>query len=155
MFETLDIAIGLVLVFTLVSLICSVLSEWLSGILAMRGQMLWNQAAQKWVADHPTLPAPPAGGAPASLDAKSLQELKGQLTGVRDQLAGLDVPLSPWTHRPASQTFFQWLAEHLTGFLLAALAASLGAPFWFDLLNRFVNLRAAGKKPEPQTKTTS
>ena len=42
MFETLDIAIGLVLVFTLVSLICSVLSEWISGILAMRGQMLWK-----------------------------------------------------------------------------------------------------------------
>src|ERR1700739_5039699 len=40
--ETLDIAIGVVLVFTLVSLICSILNEWISGILAMRGQMLWK-----------------------------------------------------------------------------------------------------------------
>lgn len=34
------------------------------------------------------------------------------------------------------------------GFLLTALAISLGAPFWFDLLNKFINLRAAGKKED-------
>jgi hypothetical protein len=28
------------------------------------------------------------------------------------------------------------------------MAASLGAPFWFDLLNKLVNLRIAGKPPE-------
>ena len=33
------------------------------------------------------------------------------------------------------------------GFLITAFAISLGAPFWFDLLNRFVNLRASGAKP--------
>jgi hypothetical protein len=32
------------------------------------------------------------------------------------------------------------------GFLLLGLAVCLGAPFWFDLLNKIVNLRAAGKK---------
>lgn len=36
----------------------------------------------------------------------------------------------------------------LLGILLTSLAISLGAPFWFDLLNRFINLRVAGKKPE-------
>ena len=36
----------------------------------------------------------------------------------------------------------------LIGFLITALAISLGAPFWFDLLNRFVNLRVSGTKPE-------
>ena len=42
------------------------------------------------------------------------------------------------------------------GWLLTALAISLGAPFWFDLLNRFVALRNAGKKPEEdKTKTYS
>jgi len=33
------------------------------------------------------------------------------------------------------------------GLLVTAFALSFGAPFWFDLLNRLVNLRAAGKKP--------
>ncbi|HVV56408.1 MAG TPA: hypothetical protein VHC47_13830, partial [Mucilaginibacter sp.] len=44
-----------------------------------------------------------------------------------------------------------WVKESwkkLPGFLITALAISLGAPFWFDLLNKFVNLRASGKKPE-------
>lgn len=34
------------------------------------------------------------------------------------------------------------------GFLITALAISLGAPFWFDLLNKFINLRASGTKPD-------
>lgn len=33
------------------------------------------------------------------------------------------------------------------GWLLTALAISLGAPFWFDLLNRLVNIRHGMKKP--------
>ncbi len=40
------------------------------------------------------------------------------------------------------------------GFLITAFAISLGAPFWFDLLNRFVNLRVSGAKPEDTTSTT-
>ena len=34
------------------------------------------------------------------------------------------------------------------GWLLTALAVSMGAPFWFDLLNKVMNIRAAGKAPE-------
>jgi hypothetical protein len=34
------------------------------------------------------------------------------------------------------------------GFLLTAFAISLGAPFWFDLLNKLVKLRSAGKKED-------
>ncbi|WP_299579595.1 hypothetical protein [Mucilaginibacter sp.] len=38
--------------------------------------------------------------------------------------------------------------SHLPGLLITALALSLGAPFWFDLLNKLVSIRAAGVKPE-------
>jgi hypothetical protein len=31
---------------------------------------------------------------------------------------------------------------------LAMAAAAMGAPFWFDALNRLVNLRNTGKIPE-------
>ncbi len=42
----------------------------------------------------------------------------------------------------------------LLGFLITALAISLGAPFWFDLLNKLIQLRTTGKKPdEPASKT--
>lgn len=33
------------------------------------------------------------------------------------------------------------------GWLLTGIAISMGASFWFDLLNRFINVRYAGKKP--------
>jgi hypothetical protein len=35
----------------------------------------------------------------------------------------------------------------IIGFILTALGISLGAPFWFDLLNKIVRLRYAGDKP--------
>jgi hypothetical protein len=41
----------------------------------------------------------------------------------------------------------------LLGWLITAFAVSLGAPFWFDLLNKFVNVRASGKAPEEQPKS--
>lgn len=41
-----------------------------------------------------------------------------------------------------------WFVKIL-GWLITGLAVSLGAPFWFDLLNRFVDLRGAGKRPTP------
>ena len=39
------------------------------------------------------------------------------------------------------------------GFLITALAISLGAPFWFDLLNKFINLRVSGAKPDEKSST--
>lgn len=44
-------------------------------------------------------------------------------------------------------------ASNILGWLITALAASLGAPFWFDLLNRFVNVRASGKAPKDEPKS--
>jgi hypothetical protein len=39
------------------------------------------------------------------------------------------------------------------GLLATALAASLGAPFWFDLLNKFMSIRGNGKAPEEKPKS--
>jgi hypothetical protein len=42
----------------------------------------------------------------------------------------------------------EWaLALHVVGWFLMALAGSFGAPIWFDLLNKLVNLRVAGPVP--------
>lgn len=40
------------------------------------------------------------------------------------------------------------------GFFITAIAICLGAPFWFDLLGKFVNIRAAGKVPNTTGVTT-
>jgi len=36
----------------------------------------------------------------------------------------------------------------LMGLFLTTGAVSLGAPFWFDVLNKLVNLRSSGNRPE-------
>lgn len=41
---------------------------------------------------------------------------------------------------------------HALGWLLSIAAVSLGAPFWFDSLSRFVNLRGAGPVEQPKNK---
>ena len=37
--------------------------------------------------------------------------------------------------------------EHIPGWILTIIAVSLGAPFWFDTLNRFMNIRSSGLNP--------
>lgn len=39
-------------------------------------------------------------------------------------------------------------ALKIIGLSLTAIAVSLGAPFWFDVLNKLINIRSAGKQPE-------
>jgi hypothetical protein len=45
-----------------------------------------------------------------------------------------------------------WLiSSHLLGWLITGIAASLGAPFWFDILNKFIVVRST-VKPEEKSK---
>jgi hypothetical protein len=58
--------------------------------------------------------------------------------------------------KPFAELPIGWTAEHtrsrnwltaVIGWLLSVLALSLGAPFWFDLVGKFVNLRQTGRQP--------
>ena len=65
----------------------------------------------------------------------------------------LDSVKNYWKN-PAAEGWISmlWLwAFNFAGWLLMAIAVSLGAPFWFDLLNKLVNLRMAGLKPDKAT----
>lgn len=57
----------------------------------------------------------------------------------------LPIPIG-WGKGNYPLTFWGWFPK-LFGWLLTAFALMLGAPFWFDLLNKIVNLRSTGKKP--------
>lgn len=48
----------------------------------------------------------------------------------------------------------EWLAflVKLVGLILTAIAVSLGAPFWFDMLNKIINIRSAGRAPDERPK---
>ena len=45
-----------------------------------------------------------------------------------------------------SRYFFNLAGHHFFGFLVMAIAISLGAPFWFDLLNKLMKLRTSVKQ---------
>jgi hypothetical protein len=66
------------------------------------------------------------------------------------RLAGLSLPIG-WDAAAIPVGGAEWLAK-VMGILLTAIAASLGAPFWFDVLNRFILIRGTGKAPEEKPK---
>ena len=43
--------------------------------------------------------------------------------------------------------------KKVLGLLLTAIALALGAPFWFDLLNKVISIRAAGRSPVEKPKS--
>ena len=57
-----------------------------------------------------------------------------------------------WQGVSKDDHFSTWLGRFL-GWFLTILAVSLGAPFWFDMLNKLINLRSAGKSPIEAEKT--
>jgi hypothetical protein len=66
-----------------------------------------------------------------------------------DKLQQLGLPLGWGGGRAADfLTNWHWTAG-IAGWVLTALLVMLGAPFWFDLLSRLVNLRNTGPQPAP------
>jgi hypothetical protein len=78
---------------------------------------------------------------------KNLQKenAQTQLRAATEAIGNLALPIGWVNGGFGSTTLFGWL--------VTALSATLGAPFWFDLLNRFVNVRASGKAPEEEPKS--
>lgn len=77
------------------------------------------------------------------------QESYDQLKDIlNNQISNIKSPLGlGWKNVNLSKlTPYDWLTKIL-GYIVTALAISLGAPFWFDLLRKIVNLRQSGSKP--------
>lgn len=77
------------------------------------------------------------------------------ITTALDQAKELHLPLG-WGHRGSGPSatpndFGSWLSK-IGGILLTTFALTLGAPFWFDILGRLVQLKGTGAKP-PSTVT--
>ena len=67
--------------------------------------------------------------------------------------AGVDDAGTPLFWCGDSANWVLALLPMLLGWCLTAAAVSLGAPFWFDTLKRFVSIRSAGKPPAEETPT--
>lgn len=73
--------------------------------------------------------------------------LAGLLNQQRDFLAQLPIG---WTGDTLSEGKdpVGWILMKIFGLLLTGLAVSVGAPFWFDILQNVMNFRGAGKKAD-------
>lgn len=76
-----------------------------------------------------------------------------KIESLQNQLEQLKLPFGWSTHKPLEEQlpgankYVAWLMK-IFGWLLTTVAVSLGAPFWFDVLNKVVNLRGVGRRPE-------
>jgi hypothetical protein len=68
------------------------------------------------------------------------------LASLNNELKKAGLPLG-WGHESIRSFGLKEILKKLGGLLLTALAVSMGSPFWFDILSKLSNLRAAGKKP--------
>ena len=112
--------------------------------------------------------APAAGTDPQEEARKHLAAFQG----FKEELMLLELPVG-WSHKhtagslnPHFRAWPGWMPRdrqalnlwgstirfHFWGWILTALAASLGAPFWFDMLNKVISIRSAGKAPEEKPK---
>ena len=114
------------------------------------------------IADRKTAArATPEEAAKADEERQTGEVLRKRVVALKHSLDSLSVPMgwpegTQWFCRgsdadPCDQrllpiTFWGW-ARRLAGWIFTAVAMSLGAPFWFDFLNKFVNLRAASPPP--------
>jgi hypothetical protein len=55
-----------------------------------------------------------------------------------------------WDWKIPARPHWHWWSTVL-GWLLTVFALSFGAPFWFDVLGKFVNMRSSGPKPASST----
>jgi hypothetical protein len=122
-------------------------------------------------AERLTAPVPPTEGGgpvtiPAALQAAKIDDLRKQLGNVGYPTGWVALPLNsdawwPSAIWPAPQacerkekgdchyrmSIGMWLLA-LVGWLITALAIMLGAPFWFDILNKFMVIRSTVKPTE-------
>lgn len=93
-----------------------------------------------------------------NIDLHTQREVRESIAKVQyvidNQVQNVSTPLGlGWDPmRIMNMSVEEWLFK-IVGLIITALAISLGAPFWFDLLKKLVNIRGTGKKPD-ETSTT-
>ncbi len=85
----------------------------------------------------------------ATFTQQNLEEAKKGLTGLKLPI-GWGNEINPEGGNDKTDPWYSWnnLPIYILGWLLTALAATLGAPFWFDMLNKIMVIRGTVKPAE-------
>ena len=86
----------------------------------------------------------PVGESSTKKIEERVKEMKEGFNKVKLPL-GWDTPSK--TETPSKTTVYDWIIR-ICGWIITAFAVTLGAPFWFDMLNKFINIRSSGMKPK-------
>lgn len=90
----------------------------------------------------------------------------GDISKLSTDIESYSLPLG-WSDDPNDSRRFPWvpwrsitwlhfanvMVMKLIGLLISVGAVSLGAPFWFDMLSKFINIRGAGTPPGEKKKS--
>lgn len=85
-------------------------------------------------------------------ERRDAAEARARYHAARAELDKLELKFG-WTMENRWPAGFWPGALKVLGLLLTAVAISLGAPFWFDLLNKVVSIRTAGRSPAERPKS--
>ena len=78
-----------------------------------------------------------------ALSRADLEAIQADLTGLK-----LPIGLEQLDNTPEGQRTGAWYLRLVAGWLMTAFAVTLGAPFWFDMLNKFMVIRSTVKPHE-------
>src|SRR6266516_4055771 len=85
----------------------------------------------------------------SAASGSTLQQVTSEPDADGDASEHTEVPCTPDRQLPSNGS--AWLLK-ISGLLITMIALSQGAPFWFDLLKKLVNLRLAGDAPDEKKK---
>ena len=108
-------------------------------------------------ASAPTPVPTPTPADPAERDrlaAQKVADVKSQIDTLGLPIGWVSSPTIPEDPRRFPGTAGDW-ALKVIGLLITALAISQGAPFWFDLLNKFIVIRSTVKPKEKSPEEAS
>jgi len=110
------------------------------------GRTLWaNATVRSVIVEKAKARAQSSANASQASNLDKKTQADAEPAASKDELDKLDQLLG-WSGENLKDPW-AWL-RRLLGWFLTTAAISMGAPFWFDLLNKIMNVRNAGTKPE-------
>ncbi|MGJ5676264.1 MAG: hypothetical protein ACR9NN_22105 [Nostochopsis sp.] len=94
-----------------------------------------------------------------TIDLEQLrQEADQALTNISLPIGWSDANLQQqikWTRQSKNTFPYLKILGLIPGWILSGIAIAMGAPFWFDLLSKIVNVRNAGSRPSSETRNVA
>lgn len=127
-----------------------------ADVFAIYHNLSVNSALSEYVADlatdyidkNPQLPT--TANLPDSLKVSAARQQMDQL--LNEEIGALKSPLGlGWSTVKWEAINPMWWLYKIAGWIVMAIAVSLGAPFWFDFLRKLINVRNAGPAPAQAT----